>query len=41
MKDFTKKEVVLGIDLGGTQAKIGFVKKKWEVLAWDHFSSFF
>ena len=29
--------VVLGIDLGGTQTKIGFVKKDGEVLAWDVF----
>ncbi len=31
--------VVLGIDLGGTQTKIGFVKKDGEVLAWDVFPS--
>lgn len=32
-------KVVLGIDLGGTQTKIGFVKKDGEVLAWDVFPS--
>lgn len=31
--------VVLGIDLGGTQTKIGFVKKDGTVLGWDVFSS--
>jgi len=31
--------VVLGIDLGGTQTKIGFVKEDGEVLGWDVFPS--
>ncbi len=31
--------VVLGIDLGGTQTKIGFVQKDGKVLAWDVFPS--
>ena len=31
--------VVLGIDLGGTQTKIGFVKKDGTVLGWDVFPS--
>lgn len=34
-----KTDVVLGIDLGGTQTKIGFVKKDGTVLGWDVFSS--
>ena len=31
--------VVLGIDLGGTQTKIGFVKEDGKVLGWDVFPS--
>lgn len=31
--------VVLGIDLGGTQTKIGFVQKDGKVLAWEVFPS--
>lgn len=31
--------VVLGIDLGGTQTKIGFVQKDGKVLGWDVFPS--
>ena len=34
-----KINVVLGIDLGGTKAKIGLVEKNGNVLAWDVFSS--
>ncbi|MEM6316751.1 MAG: ROK family protein [Bacteroidota bacterium] len=34
-----KNKVVLGIDLGGTQTKIGFVQKDGTVLGWDVFSS--
>ena len=32
-----KTDVVLGIDLGGTQTKIGLVKKDGQVLTWDVF----
>lgn len=35
----TGTNVVLGIDLGGTQTKIGFVQKDGKVLAWDVFPS--
>ena len=34
-----KSNVVLGIDLGGTQAKIGFVEKDGTVIGWEVFPS--